>query len=138
MSTSTSGLYTTQTTLTRTLRVAYPAGAGQVTLRTEQDWDRDIEPVSVSDDGHTSTFRIEAARPFVYFKPCLIRGGVHHWAVGPNQLLLMSEPDRRVCHPFFSVRPTAISCRSPNCRLRCWAGIIGCVCTCRRGTTRTR
>ena len=44
---------------------------------------------------------MSAARPFVYVKPCLIRGGVHHWAVGPNQLLLMSEPDRRVCHPFF-------------------------------------
>ena len=80
MSTSTSGLYTTQTTLTRTLRVTYPAGDGQVTLRTEQDWDRDIEPVSVSDDGHTSTFRIEAARPFVYFKPCL--DAVPQWCRG--------------------------------------------------------
>lgn len=105
MSTNTSGLYTTRTTLTRTLRVAYPAGEGHVTLRTEQDWDRDIEPVSVSADRHTSTFEIEAARPFVYFKPCLVRAGVHHWAVGPNQLLLMAEQDRRVCHPFFLSPP---------------------------------
>ena len=59
---STSGktrLYRTERTLTRTLRVAYPAGRGRMVLRTEQDWDRDLEPVSVSDDGTISTFELE-------------------------------------------------------------------------------
>src|SRR5688572_5167189 len=37
-------LYKTGTTLERTLRVAYPAGRGHVVLRTELDWEKDIEP----------------------------------------------------------------------------------------------
>ena len=99
---STKDLYTTATTLERTLRVAYPAGDGRVTLRTDQDWDRDIEPIAVSDDRQMWTFRVEAARPFVYFKPCLTRDGAQQWSVGANNLLLMGEPDQRVCYPFFN------------------------------------
>lgn len=41
-------LYQTATTLERTLRVAYPAGRGRIVLRTEQDWERDIEPEAVT------------------------------------------------------------------------------------------
>ena len=99
--TKTSRLYTTRSMLERTLRITYPAGTGRVTLRTEQDWDKDIEPLSVSDDGNTWTFRVQADQPFVYFKPCLRRDGAFHWAVGPNNLLLMGEDDRRICYPFF-------------------------------------
>jgi hypothetical protein len=36
------------------MRVCYPAGRGEIILRTEQDWERDLAPVSVSDDGQTS------------------------------------------------------------------------------------
>ena len=75
-------LYKTRTTLARTLRVSYPAGNGTIVLRTEQDWDRDIEPVSVSDDGNTSTFQLEADQPYLYFKPCLVQDGQVRWAVG--------------------------------------------------------
>ncbi|MBX7104904.1 MAG: hypothetical protein K1X57_12535 [Gemmataceae bacterium] len=94
-------LYHTGTPLTRTLRVRYPAGRGTIRLRTEFDWDRDIEPVAVSDDGTTMTFEVSADQPFVYFKPCLVREGRYHWAVGPNGLLLMGEEDDRICYPFF-------------------------------------
>ena len=64
-------LYSTRTTLERTLRVAYPADGGQLVLRTEQDWDRDVEPEAASEDGTIWTFRVRADQPFVYFKPCL-------------------------------------------------------------------
>jgi predicted alpha/beta superfamily hydrolase len=96
-----SRLYTTRTTLERTLRVSYPVGAGRLTLRTEFDWDKDIEPVAVSDDRNTWTFSLRADQPYLYFKPCLARDGAIHWAVGPNNLLLMSADDQRVCYPFF-------------------------------------
>ncbi|HQR41584.1 MAG TPA: alpha/beta hydrolase-fold protein, partial [Gemmatales bacterium] len=36
-----------------------------------------------------------------YFKPGLIKNGTFHWAVGSNNLLLMTEKDQRVCYPFF-------------------------------------
>ena len=94
-------LYRTETMLTRRLRVSYPSGHGNLLLRTEQDWDKDIDPVSLSDDGTTWTFELQADQPFLYFKPCLMKGGERHWSVGPNKLLLMGEPDRRVAYPWF-------------------------------------
>ena len=100
-----SKLYTTRTTLERTLHVSYPVGGGRLTLRTEQDWEHDIEPVAVSDDGNTWTFRVRADQPFLYFKPCLVRDGARHWSIGANSLLLMGEADQRVCYPFFLSPP---------------------------------
>jgi predicted alpha/beta superfamily hydrolase len=94
-------LYSTRTTLERTVRVAYPAAGGRLVLRTEQNWDRDVEAESVTDDGNTWTFRVRADQPFVYFKPCLVRDGASYWAVGPNNLLMMSAGDRRIRYPFF-------------------------------------
>ncbi len=101
MTTPAARLYRTERTLTRTLRVAYPSGRGRMLLRTEQDWDRDLEPVSVSEDGNVSTFALEADQPFLYFKPCLAEGGARHWSLGPNKLLIMTEKDARVCYPYF-------------------------------------
>ena len=95
-------LYTTRTLLERTLRVAYPAGEGSLTLRTDQVWEQDIEPLAVSDDGSTWTFSVRANRPFMYFKPLLRQKGTLRWSVGPNNLLLMGEQDQRICYPFFS------------------------------------
>jgi predicted alpha/beta superfamily hydrolase len=99
--TKTTRLYTTRTVLERTLRVSYPVDGRRLILRTERDWEHDIEPVAVSDDGNTWTFRVEADQPFLYFKPCLVRDGTLHWSIGPNNLLLMGEKDQRVCYPFF-------------------------------------
>jgi predicted alpha/beta superfamily hydrolase len=102
MSTANPGrLYTTRAVLERTLRVSYPVGNGRLTLRTEQDWEKDIDAEATSEDGNTWTFRVRADQPFLYFKPCLARDGAFHWAVGPNQLLLMGEKDQRICYPFF-------------------------------------
>ena len=63
------------------------------------DRDTDVESVSLSDDGTTWTFELEADQPFLDFKPCLISGDGRHWACGPNKLLLMEEPDTRVSYP---------------------------------------
>ena len=101
MSTAKTKLYKTETKLRRRLRVAYPAGNGRMVLRTEQDWDKTIEPVSVSEDGNTSTFEVEADQPFLYFKPCLVQDDKVHWSVGPNKLLLMEEDERRISYPCF-------------------------------------
>ncbi len=94
-------LYRTERSLKRTLRVAYPSGRGRMVLRTEKDWEKSLEPVAVSEDGHVSTFEVEADQPFLYFKPCLVESGVAHWSVGANKLLLMTERDARVSYPYF-------------------------------------
>ena len=99
--TATKRLYRTERSLKRTLRVAYPSGRGRMLLRTEKDWEKSLEPVAVSEDGHVSTFEVEADQPFLYFKPCLVESGVAHWSVGANKLLLMTERDARVSYPYF-------------------------------------
>jgi len=93
-------LYKTNTLLTRTLRVAYPPGSGQVVLRTELDWDKNIVPVSQEANG-ISTFQVQAHNPFLYFKPCLLQDGQLHWAKGDNRLLIMTQDDRSVSYPYF-------------------------------------
>ncbi|MGZ5552259.1 MAG: alpha/beta hydrolase [Chthoniobacterales bacterium] len=98
---STRKLYKTGTLLKRTLRIAYPVESGGVVLRTELDWDKNVEPVSVGSDS-IWTFEVEAYHPFLYFKPCLLDNGQLHWAQGDNQLLIMTEDDRRISYPYFS------------------------------------
>ena len=95
-------LYKTSTILQRTLRIAYPAVKGRIVLRTEDDWDTDILPKSLSEDGTITTFALEAKQPFLYFKPILITDdGERHWSVGTNKLLLMEEEDKRIVYPYF-------------------------------------
>ena len=85
----------------RKFRVCYPPGTGTLVIRTELDWERDVHPSALSSDGSTATFEIEAQQPFVHFKPCLIKNGSLHWAVGTNNLLIMAGDDDRVVYPFF-------------------------------------
>lgn len=88
--------------LRRQLRVRYPAGQGRAVLRTELDWERNLEPVSVTDDGETSTFALEARKPFLYFKVCLLADdGSVRWSVGRNMLVLMTHEGSREVYPFF-------------------------------------
>ena len=79
----------TDTPRRRTLVVRYPAGRGRIVLRTELDWEKNVEPTAVSDDATTSTFEVRAKQPHVYFKPCLVGADRFTWAAGPNQLLTM-------------------------------------------------
>lgn len=84
------------------IRVHYPAGQGHMVLRTELDWDLDVEPTEVSDDGACSTFELEARRPFLYLKPCLrAAGGEPRWAVGPNLLALLTTERVGDAYPHF-------------------------------------
>jgi predicted alpha/beta superfamily hydrolase len=95
-------LYQTQTLLRRKIRVRYPKGEGRMALRTELDWDHDLEPAAVEDDGETSVFELEARKPFLYFKPCLRKGdAAPRWAVGPNMLVLMTTQGVRDVFPYF-------------------------------------
>jgi len=93
-------VYRTKTLLRRKLRVRYPSGEGRIVLRTELDWDRDVEPTSVSRD--VSTFSLEARQPYLYFKPCLrAEDGSVRWAVGANALVLMTGEPGRDVYPYF-------------------------------------
>jgi hypothetical protein len=107
-------------------------------LRTEQDWDANIEPVAVSDDGTVSTFELEADQPFLYFKPCLVQSGTTHWALGPNKLAIMTEPDARVAYPYFFSPEVGRFSGSWSSRRKSLGATTSFAAICRRGTTRTR
>jgi enterochelin esterase-like enzyme len=94
-------MYQTRTLLRRKLRVRYPKGEGRIVLRTELDWDRDLEPTTVSRDGTTSTFTLAAKQPFLYFKPVLHAADGVRWAVGANMLVLMTAQGMRDVYPYF-------------------------------------
>ena len=100
-------MYQTEMLLRRKLRVRYPAGRGQMVLRSELDWDKDVPPLSVSNDGETSTFALEARKPFLYFKPVLKtpHAGAR-WAVGANSLLTMTTEDVADVFPHFDTPET--------------------------------
>src|SRR5215813_768021 len=85
----------------RTIRVCYPAGTGTLIIRTELNWEQDVNPGALSRDGTTATFEIEARQRFVHFKPCLVKNGSLHWAVGPDNLLMMAGEDARPVYPYF-------------------------------------
>ena len=74
-------------------------------IRTQLNWECDIHPSALSSDGNTATFEIEAQQPFVYFKACLIQNASMHWAVGPNNLLIMAGDDVRTIYPYFFSDP---------------------------------
>ena len=74
-------------------------------IRSDLDWARDIYPVALSRDGNTATFEIEAAHPFVHFKPCLIKDRTLHWAVGTNNLLIMAGDHVLTVYPYFFSDP---------------------------------
>ncbi|MCA8923010.1 MAG: alpha/beta hydrolase [Planctomycetes bacterium] len=71
-------------------------------LRTEQDWDRDQEPVDVYDGGRCFEFRLNHERPFLFCKPCIRDEGGLHWSVGANTLVQLSERAQRLNPHFFS------------------------------------
>src|SRR6185436_18449607 len=54
------------------------------------------------DDGETSVFELEARKPFLYCKPCLVAAdGRVRWAVGANMLVLMTSAGARESYPQF-------------------------------------
>jgi predicted alpha/beta superfamily hydrolase len=95
-------IYKTETLLRRQLRVRYPVEKGsRIVLRTEMDWDKNVEPESVSDDGQTSIFTLECKKPFLYFKVLLQTGSQYQWSVGENLLALMTQQTTNDVYPFF-------------------------------------
>jgi predicted alpha/beta superfamily hydrolase len=67
--------------------IHYPTNGGRLVIRCEEDWERDIEPVEVSEDGTQSVFVIESEEDMVMCKPCLYRDDALHLAVGNNRIV---------------------------------------------------
>ncbi len=88
--------------MTRSLRVQvrYPVGDDALVLRTARDWDHDLAPVEVFEDG--AAFDLAFDAPYLALKPCLRRRGALHWAVGDNYVLSAHDPDPQIWPAFFA------------------------------------
>lgn len=86
----------------RKIRVFYPLQNGRIVLRTEADWERNIEPEATSPNRRISEFTVSSNRPFLYFKPFLIVGDETYRAGGMNDLVVLTGSDSRDVYPYFS------------------------------------
>ena len=62
------------------IRVVYPTDGGRIALRTEENWDSNVDAHSIGQDGCVFEFEIETQRPYFYFKPVLLRNGAAIWS----------------------------------------------------------
>ncbi|HEY2143959.1 MAG TPA: alpha/beta hydrolase-fold protein [Candidatus Udaeobacter sp.] len=83
------------------IRVFYPTDGARIALRTEADWDANIEPDSVQRNGRVSEFQIETGRPYFYFKPVLLHDGATTWARGENYLAVTTSSTPVEIYPYF-------------------------------------
>jgi predicted alpha/beta superfamily hydrolase len=90
------------------IRVRYPLESGTLCLRTDTDWERDVEPVVADAADGSYEFEIPNGRPFTYFKPVIHDGAGLHWARGDNSLQLAG----RACevYPYFFEEPGCAEC----------------------------
>jgi pimeloyl-ACP methyl ester carboxylesterase len=93
-----------------TLRVRYPAKGRRIVLRTDADWDRDVAPVEVAEEGNLHAFRVESDEPYVEFKLCLVEtDGSLSWSVGSNYVATAAIPATHVVTPAFHTSHGRIS-----------------------------
>jgi len=83
------------------IRVVYPTDGGRIALRTEANWDSNVEAHSIRQNGRVSEFQIETERPYFYFKPVLLRDGVAIWSRGENFLAVTTSSALLEIHPYF-------------------------------------
>jgi predicted alpha/beta superfamily hydrolase len=103
----------------RTARVAvhYPLERGRIVLRSDVDWERDIQPVRAPRPGRPHEFVVPLTNAHCSFKPVLLdkRGGPPRWAQGenclawerargPNEVWPYFDPDSS-CHVCTRHRP---------------------------------
>jgi predicted alpha/beta superfamily hydrolase len=72
--------------------VRYPLERGAILLRSDADWERNLEPVAGAPGVGAWEFRLRFDGEFAYYKPVLVDERGTHWAQGENLLAL---PDRR-------------------------------------------
>lgn len=92
------------------VRVIYPLRDGRMVLRTDADWQRDVEVVSANPERTVFEFRVNTNRPYFYFKPCIADNNGWHWSQGNNYLAVVNPSEAKEIYPhFFSAMAGTIS-----------------------------
>jgi predicted alpha/beta superfamily hydrolase len=91
------------------IRVIYPLKAGRIVLRSDSDWNSDIEPTVVNPEDTVFEFDLSSNKSYLYFKPCVIDDSGTHWSVGNNYLGIMNGPTKDIYPHFFFQTSSRIS-----------------------------
>src|SRR6516162_8959052 len=83
------------------IRVVYPTDGGRIVLRTEENWNSNIEAHSVGQNGSLSEFWIRTERPYFYFKPVLVSDSNVQWSRGENFLAVATSGVPLEIYPYF-------------------------------------
>src|SRR5262249_62283460 len=83
------------------IRVVYPTDGGRIVLRTEENWNSNIEAHSVGQNGSLSEFWIRTERPYFYFKPVLVSDNSAQWSRGETFLAVASSGERLGHYQYF-------------------------------------
>lgn len=75
----------------------YPLRRGELLVRHDGDWDRDLAPGRVDPGRSTFEFELGDGEPYRYYKPVIRDGETLSWAQGENFLALRG---RRTAHAF--------------------------------------
>lgn len=82
------------------IRVYYPLSGKRITLRTDADWDLDLEPVEQTK--LMARFIFESERPIIDFKPLLHTKTMKNvWAQGENYTVYPFQQKERRLYPHF-------------------------------------
>jgi predicted alpha/beta superfamily hydrolase len=91
------------------VRVHYPLVSGRLVLRTDSDWERNVEAAHAGESWFD--FEVSARDPFFYFKPVIVEDGRDpRWAVGENYLGLSSQESPREVYPYFEADRRCSAC----------------------------
>ena len=83
------------------IRVVYPTDGGRIVLRTEENWNSNLEAHSVRQNGSLSQFWIRTERPYFYFKPVLVSDSKVQWSRGENFLAVATSGAPLEIYPYF-------------------------------------
>lgn len=86
---------------TAIVHVHYPLERGQLVLRGEPDWRRNVEPVAEDRAAGRFTFELPLGGEFGYFKPLLLDAEGEHWSRGENALALAGAARPLAVYPHF-------------------------------------
>jgi predicted alpha/beta superfamily hydrolase len=93
---------------TQSIRISYPSSGANIRLRTEEDWNVDVEPVRHDECG--AEFLIATQRPFFYFKPVLTCNGSQQWSRGENFLAVATSRTPLNIYPYFAAEMRCSVC----------------------------
>lgn len=83
------------------IQIHYPLTHGQMVLRTNLDWDLDVQPTHCSEDGQRTEFRISTDQPYIYFKPVWRGDDGLRWSAGDNYLVVSEVREPVPIYPHF-------------------------------------